>query len=105
MGTRMLKTLNVKILGLDNTIVNIDDSRYNKFSDLDEMITFKKSFAKKKGASKDIPLLISKKQDTVSISAKLMKPSERNGKKTESWSDPSTGFAASCCFIIRKYSL
>ena len=104
MGTRMLKSQNVKILGLQNTIVNIDDTRYRKFSDLDEMIKFKKSFAKKIGASKDIPLLITKKLDTVSISAKLMKPSrnKKTSKVTESWSDPSTGFAASCCFIIRN---
>ena len=96
MGTRMLKMFKVKVLGLENTIVTIDDSRFKKFSTIDEMSNFKNSFAKKSGGH-DTPYTITKNKNKISISARLQK-----GNSQTSWSDPSTGFAIAAGFIVRE---
>ena len=97
MASRMLKNMNVKILGLESTIINIDDKKYDKFTSLKQMCDFKNSFAKK-DSGKDTPQRIDLiSSDKIEVSARLQK-----GKNQKSWSDPSTGFVAAVCFVIRQ---
>ena len=97
MASRMLKNMNVKILGLESTIINIDDKKYDKFTSLKQMCDFKNSFAKKDGG-KDTPQRIDLiSTDKIEVSARLQK-----GKNQKSWSDPSTGFVAAVCFVIKQ---
>ena len=96
MAARMLKNMDVKILGLEDTVIDIDNKNYNKFDTLKEMSEFKNSFAKKKG-KKDVPQridIISK--DEIEVSARLQK-----GTDQKSWSDPGIGFVSAVCFVIK----
>ena len=61
------------------------------------MCDFKNSFAKKDGG-KDTPQRIDLiSSDKIEVSARLQK-----GKNQKSWSDPSTGFVAAVCFVIKQ---
>ena len=65
-GTRMLLTLGVDIIGKD-----LDKKVFRKFDSVDELIRFKDNM---RGAPKgNVPILISKKGDTIEVSGRLWK--------------------------------
>ena len=77
--------MNVKILGLESTIINIDDKKYDKFTLLKQMCDFKNSFAKK-DSGKDTPQRIDLiSSDKIEVSARLQKG--KNQKKKHSLRD------------------
>jgi hypothetical protein len=87
-GTKMLKTLGVKILGKKG----IDDKKYNAFKNIDELIKLKNSMHETRNG---VSVKLIKNQHSIEISAKL----EKNGKLG---SDPSIGMTTIMSAVLRK---
>lgn len=87
-GTKMLKTLDVEILGKKE----IDDKKYDAFTSVDELIKCKNSMPKTRNG---VTVRLSKKQNSIEISSKL----EKGGKLG---SDPSIGMTTIISNCLRK---
>jgi hypothetical protein len=87
-GTKMLKTLGVKILGKKG----LEDKKYDAFQSIDELINLKNSMPLTKNG---VSVRLTKNTDSIEISAKL----EKSGKLS---SDPSIGMTTIMSACLRK---
>lgn len=87
-GTKMLKTLDVEILGKKG----IDDKKYDAFKTIDELIKLKNNMPSTRNG---VTVRLIKKQNSIEISARL----EKSGKLA---SDPSIGMITIISSCLRK---
>ena len=87
-GTRCLLTLGVEILGK-----KLDTRIFQPFSNIDEVITFKNSM--KKPPEGNVPILISREENTIKISGRLIKSNSLSH-------DPNIGALSLISATLRK---
>ena len=87
-GTRLLKTIDVEILGK-----KLDESIFKPFNTIDEIIIFKDSM--RAAPTGNVPILIKKEEGLISISGRLFK----SGRLAH---DPNIGALSLICAAIRK---
>jgi len=85
-GTRMLKTIGVEIMGK-----KLDDDLYTPFASIEELMELKNSMPSPRNG---VPVRFTKRDDVISISAKL----EKNGKLGH---DPNIGMVAMMTACLR----
>ena len=92
-GIKRLRTLDVKILGLEKTGIDLNEKKYQKYESIEDLI--KELDNKRLPPKGNTPVKITKKENKIEISGKL-----KNGNN---WHDPNMGNLSSLVLILRKF--